>query len=85
LALAALIAALGAHFMPTSFPLTPLKAAVFALPIGIAAIVSDLAESAFKRRAGMKDSGACIPGIGGALDLADSLLLAAPVAYFLLR
>lgn len=54
------------------------------LPIGIAAIISDLSESALKRRAGVKDSGRCIPGIGGALDLADSLLLTAPVAYYLL-
>ena len=53
------------------------------LPIGVAAIVSDLSESAFKRRAGVKDSGRCIPGIGGALDLADSLLLAGPVAFAL--
>jgi len=53
------------------------------LPIGVAAIISDLSESAFKRRAGVKDSGRRIPGIGGALDLADSLLLAGPVAYAL--
>jgi phosphatidate cytidylyltransferase len=53
------------------------------LPIGMAAIASDLSESALKRRAGVKDSGRCIPGIGGALDLADSLLLTAPIAYYL--
>ncbi len=51
--------------------------------MGAAAIVSDLLESVLKRRAGVKDSGATIPGIGGALDLADSLLLTGPLAAFL--
>lgn len=69
------------HWMPFWF--SPTLALLLPLPIGIAAIISDLSESAFKRRAGVKDSGNCIPGIGGALDLADSLLLAGPVAYAL--
>jgi phosphatidate cytidylyltransferase len=38
----------------------------------------------FKRLAGTKDSGATIPGIGGALDLVDSLVLTSPVAMLLL-
>ncbi len=56
----------------------------FSALIGAVAIASDLVESVLKRAAGVKDSGAVIPGIGGALDLADSLLLTAPVAYLLL-
>jgi phosphatidate cytidylyltransferase len=85
LLLSALVAFLPVHFAQEYFPLwlTPLRAVCLAFPIGIAAIASDLSESAFKRRAGVKDSGRCIPGIGGALDLADSLLLAGPVAYYL--
>lgn len=85
LLLAALVAYLPVQFAPQYFPgwLTPLLAVGLAFPIGIAAITSDLSESAFKRRAGVKDSGNCIPGIGGALDLADSLLLAGPVAFYL--
>ena len=42
------------------------------------AIVSDLVESAIKRRAALKDSGGGVPGIGGIFDLSDSLILAAP-------
>lgn len=64
--------------------LTPLIAAAFALPIAVTAIVSDLIESIMKRGAEMKDSGRGIPGIGGAFDLMDSLVLTAPVGYLLL-
>ena len=63
--------------------LTPLVAAAIALPLAVTTIVSDLMESALKRRADIKDAGKLIPGIGGAFDLADSLLLTAPVAYFI--
>ncbi len=69
-----------AHF---SSSLTPLVAALMALPIAIITIVSDLIESALKRRADTKDTGALIPGIGGAFDLTDSLILVAPLAYFM--
>jgi phosphatidate cytidylyltransferase len=50
--------------------------------VGIAGIVGDLAESMLKRDAGIKDSSQWLPGFGGILDLLDSLLVAAPVAYF---
>lgn len=48
--------------------------------IGVVALMSDLLESVLKRKANVKDSGATIPGIGGALDLADSMLLTAPIS-----
>ncbi|MFT3866878.1 MAG: phosphatidate cytidylyltransferase [Nibricoccus sp.] len=61
--------------------LTPLVAALIAVPIAALGIVADLVESIIKRRATIKDSGATIPGIGGMFDVTDSLILTAPAAY----
>lgn len=81
MAVGALIAWLGRNHIG----LSPLHAALVALPVAVAAIFSDLIESIIKRRADRKDSGALIPGIGGIFDVSDSLILAAPVGYLLLR
>ncbi len=49
--------------------------------LAVVGIVGDLAESLMKRDRGRKDSSSWLPGLGGILDMLDSLLLAAPVAY----
>ena len=58
---------------------------ILGLLLGLAAVVGDLIESIFKREAGVKDSGRFFPGIGGILDLLDSLLFNAPLMYLYLR
>ncbi|MBQ9343677.1 MAG: CDP-archaeol synthase [Kiritimatiellae bacterium] len=59
-----------------------------AIPLGIAAgamgVVGDLTESLIKRAAGVKDSGGVIPGMGGLMDVLDSLLFTAPMVYVFL-
>jgi phosphatidate cytidylyltransferase len=65
--------------------LTWTHATVLGLLLGFAAVIGDLAESIIKRSTGVKDSGNFLPGIGGALDLVDSLLFTAPLLFFYLR
>lgn len=61
---------------------TPAALAGFGLLMAVFSVSGDLCESLLKRDAAMKDSGSMIPGMGGILDVLDSPLLAAPIAWF---
>ncbi len=80
------------HFVRIDGQLLPIPrhiplwlAAIAGALFAIVGQLGDLTASLFKRDAGIKDSGSSIPGFGGVLDVVDSPVLVAPVAYWLLR
>jgi phosphatidate cytidylyltransferase len=72
------------HYLP-GLPLSDLSAVGFGLTVGVAGVLGDLAESMIKRDCRQKDASHALPGFGGVLDVFDSILFAAPVAYWWLR
>ena len=64
-------------------PIVPLSGHA-KLVLAIAGVAGDLAESLLKRSVHTKDSGHALPGIGGGLDLIDSLLFTLPLFYLFL-
>lgn len=66
-------------------PLPVAHAVVLGLLLSVIGVVGDMFESLLKRAAGAKDSSAFIPGMGGVLDVIDSLLFGAPVLYVYMK
>ena len=71
--------------VPSGFTVTDLEAVIFGAVLSVAAQIGDLAESLFKREAGIKDSSGLIPGHGGILDRFDALYFVVPIAAMLYR
>jgi phosphatidate cytidylyltransferase len=76
---AAIIVAVGFSLICGIMPLRP--AVIFGLVFAFVGQLGDLAESMIKRDAEQKDSANKVPGFGGVLDIVDSPLVAAPLAY----
>lgn len=66
-------------------PITLLHAGILGVVLSLTAVMGDLAESVLKRSVDVKDSGDVFPGIGGVLDLIDSILFTAPILYLYLK
>jgi phosphatidate cytidylyltransferase len=64
--------------------LSAVQALVFGALMATVGQLGDLIESVFKRTVGAKDSAALLPSFGGILDLLDSPIAAAPVAWIML-
>jgi phosphatidate cytidylyltransferase len=74
----------GVFVLPRFVHVDTVPAALISLSANVAGQVGDLAESAIKRGAGVKDSGTLLPGHGGMLDRVDSSLFSLPALYALL-
>jgi phosphatidate cytidylyltransferase len=88
LAFASIVSYVGLAIIESQLHLTgpPLVYAILpGIIFGVVGQAGDLVESVFKRDAGKKDSGHSVPGMGGVLDVLDSALLVAPLAYWWLR
>lgn len=80
LALSVVVSTLLGPCLPVKFE--PSHLAVLGAMIGVIGQIGDLSESLMKRFCDTKDSGALLPGMGGVLDVMDSILFTAPLFYF---
>ena len=74
------VALVGSYWL--QWPLWPFTGAALGLMVGTSSLLGDLTESLMKRDAGVKDSGALIPGHGGILDRTDSYVFTGALVYF---
>ncbi len=79
-----LIYYLGTHFFDGNFSISFTESLWLGALLGIFGQIGDLAESMLKRDAVVKDSNK-LPGLGGVLDMVDSLLFTTPIVYFFIR
>jgi phosphatidate cytidylyltransferase len=80
-----MLIAVGLNRLMTRLMTSDFEAALFGIVVGGAGVLGDLAESLIKRDRKRKDASHVVPGFGGVLDVVDSVLFAAPVAYWWLR
>ncbi len=79
---ASVLTAIGINSMGPALPGGLWPAAGFGVTVGLAGMMGDLAESLIKRDGRQKDASQVVPGFGGILDVVDSVVFAAPVAYW---